>query len=352
MFTKIFPGRVFLRAALLLSLITSGLAAPRAKAEIANYQVFQDQAAFYAELDPDTIRVVDFDHYPDGTPVPTGYDPAGNWSGFELMGDEWSSLGVTFSTPSGQPMSTVNITELPQGNFWYNYSSPPNSLTPGQPPFVGYGVPHSPDTGDPLYIRFDPPRWAVGLVFVDNSPQGDAEHVEFRAADGSIIADLPSPATGYLSFLGIVSDTPVASIQVFEETYDGDDVSYDDIALGIPSGLAIEATIDIKPETLNLKSMGNWVTAYIELPDGYDVADIGVSTLTLEDTIPAEDHPAGVGDYDADGIPDLMVKFDRQALIEYLDGATGEVTLRVRGELGDGTPFEGSDTITAINKGK
>jgi hypothetical protein len=32
-----------------------------------------------------------------------------------------------------------------------------------------------------------------------------------------------------------------------------------------------------------------------------------------------------------------MVKFDRQVLIEYLDGTTGEVTLTVGGELGDGT---------------
>jgi hypothetical protein len=107
--------------------------------------------------------------------------------------------------------------------------------------------------------------------------------------------------------------------------------------------------VDIEPDTLNVKSEGKWVTAYTELPEGYDVDDIDVSTVTLEGTIPAEAHPTEVDDHDNDGIHDLMVKFDRQALIEYLGGATGEVTLTVSGELSDGAPFEGSDTITVIN---
>jgi hypothetical protein len=118
------------------------------------------------------------------------------------------------------------------------------------------------------------------------------------------------------------------------------------------SATALTVTIDIDPETLNLKIKGKWVTVYAELPEGYDVADINVGTVTLKGTIPAEAHPIEIGDYDNDGIPDLMVKFDRQALIEYLDGTTGEVTLTVSGELGDGTPFEGSDAITVINPGR
>jgi hypothetical protein len=114
----------------------------------------------------------------------------------------------------------------------------------------------------------------------------------------------------------------------------------------------LEAVVDIHPNTLNLKSKGKWAAAYIELPDGYNVADIDVSTVLLESTIPAELSLTEVGDYDNDDIPDLKVKFDRQALIEYLDGMVGEVTLTASGELGEDTPFEGSDTITVINPGK
>jgi hypothetical protein len=114
----------------------------------------------------------------------------------------------------------------------------------------------------------------------------------------------------------------------------------------------LPAVIDIKPDTLNLKSNGKWITAYIELPESYDVADIDVSSVLLEGTIPARPRPVKVGDHDGDGIPDLKVKFDRQALIEYLDGTTGEVMLIVTGELDEGTPFEGGDTIKVIRPGK
>ena len=105
--------------------------------------------------------------------------------------------------------------------------------------------------------------------------------------------------------------------------------------------------VDIDPDTLNLKSKGKWITAYIELPEGYDVNGIDVSTVRLDDTIPAELRPTEIGDYDNDGIPDLMVKFSRQDLIEIL--SVGQATLTITGEV-NGTSFEGSDTIRAIGK--
>lgn len=46
----------------------------------------------------------------------------------------------------------------------------------------------------------------------------------------------------------------------------------------------IPAAIDIDPNTLNWISKGRWITCYIELPEGYDVGDIDVSTITLDDT--------------------------------------------------------------------
>ena len=109
----------------------------------------------------------------------------------------------------------------------------------------------------------------------------------------------------------------------------------------------VQATIDLDPDTLNLKSKGNWVTAYIELPEGHDVADVDLATVLLEETIPAPSHPANVGDHDHDGVPDLMVKFSRQDLIAYLkaNGLTsGDVELAVTGYV-DSVPFEGTDSI-------
>lgn len=111
----------------------------------------------------------------------------------------------------------------------------------------------------------------------------------------------------------------------------------------------VEATIDIDPDTLNINSKGNWITCYIELPD-YDVEDIDVSTVMLEDTILAEASPTEVGDNDDDGVPDLMVKFDRLDVCEILD-PEDEVEITVTGELTDGRKFIGSDTIRVIDKG-
>ena len=117
----------------------------------------------------------------------------------------------------------------------------------------------------------------------------------------------------------------------------------DNIVIGV-----ISADVTIKPETLNLKSKGKWVTVYTELPAGYNVTEINVSTMMLNETVPAELHPTEIGDYDDDGIPDLMVKFDRQAVIAMLPVGDA-VNVTVTGKLYDGTPFEGSDTIRVID---
>jgi len=113
--------------------------------------------------------------------------------------------------------------------------------------------------------------------------------------------------------------------------------------------LQTATTIDIDPDTLNLKSKGKWITAYIELPEGYGVGDIDISSILLNGTIPVDPNaPTAVGDYDGDGVADLMVKFNRTAVCEFIlsKGITvGNVTLTVSGRLYDGTEFEGCDTI-------
>ena len=119
---------------------------------------------------------------------------------------------------------------------------------------------------------------------------------------------------------------------------------FDYFRIAMPSLVPI---VDIAPDTLNLKSKGKWITAYIELPEGYDVNDINVSSILLNDTIPAELEPIAIGDCDNDTVPDLMVKFNRTAVSEFILGqniAYGNVTLTITGEVA-GTLFEGSDII-------
>ena len=98
---------------------------------------------------------------------------------------------------------------------------------------------------------------------------------------------------------------------------------------------------------MNLESKGNWITAYIELSEGYNVSDFDVEAVELG-------HNGFVlaaewGDVQGNA---LMVKFDRQVLREYLKAkgiANFEVTLTITGEV-KGTPFEGTDTIRVIRE--
>lgn len=114
-----------------------------------------------------------------------------------------------------------------------------------------------------------------------------------------------------------------------------------------PDIITFESNIDIDPDTLNSNSSGKWITCYIELPDGYDVVDINVSTILLNDAVPAESRPTTISDYDVDGIPDLMVKFDRQVVQDILEPGD-DVAIMVTGELTDETYFSGIDIIRVI----
>jgi len=121
-----------------------------------------------------------------------------------------------------------------------------------------------------------------------------------------------------------------------------------------PTSPLVEATVDIDPNSLSLKSKGKWITAYIELPKSYDVKDINISMIMLNCTIPAELRPIAIGDYDNDGVPDLMVKFNRTEVISYIISTKGrqtrfsQVKLTITGGLKNGIHFEGSDTIKIL----
>lgn len=112
----------------------------------------------------------------------------------------------------------------------------------------------------------------------------------------------------------------------------------------------IPATVDIDPDTLNLRSHSQWTTCYIELPTRFDLNRIVVSSIRLADAFSVDpDAPTEVGDHDLDGIPDLMVKFSRKEFASYVYNVLGfrygSMTLKVTGQLSDGSILEGSDTI-------
>ena len=117
----------------------------------------------------------------------------------------------------------------------------------------------------------------------------------------------------------------------------------------------VDATIDINPNTLNLKSNGKWIMAKIELDASDNITLVDIPTVAIVDingvpvNIPAEwgncDFDVG-GEYGEFSLR-CMVKFDRSAVQDACD--PGPATITIAGQLTDGTAFEGSDIINVIN---
>jgi hypothetical protein len=110
----------------------------------------------------------------------------------------------------------------------------------------------------------------------------------------------------------------------------------------------IPTIVDFDPDTLNLKSRGKVVTVYVELPTAYDVAQIDISSISLNDIVLALVKPTELGDYDVDGVPDLMVKFSRCDVADMLDVGE-EIVVTIAGEVA-GISFEGNDSIKVVDK--
>ena len=113
--------------------------------------------------------------------------------------------------------------------------------------------------------------------------------------------------------------------------------------------VVIPATVDVDPDTLNLKSNGEWITAYITLPEEYNVENIVLETVEIEGIQAVWAEIQGSV---------YMVKFDRATVRDTLTGAVDyegglkfyDLIVTVKGQLVDGTPFEGSDAVTVIKK--
>jgi PKD repeat protein len=137
----------------------------------------------------------------------------------------------------------------------------------------------------------------------------------------------------------------VADVVVGEE--DTADNTYINGKVTITTAVMLSAKVDLDPDTLNLNSKGKWISCSIELLESYKAEDIDVSTVLLDGVIPA-DWGTAEGNI-------MMVKFERFKVIQYMRNVLGitkgEVTLTVTGQLFDGTPFEGSDTIMVISEG-
>ena len=196
----------------------------------------------------------------------------------------------------------------------------------------------------------------TGAFYFYAQPRSNSGLVNITASSNSTTISQDVDSNGGASYFGFYADgtDTLSSITITSITSSTSDIDFAVGEFGIAEAQVIpdeiQAAIDIDPDSLNLNSKGKWITCYIELPEDYDVEEIKVSTIKLNDEVPAESRPTGIGDYDDDGIAELMVKFDRSA-VQGILGAGNEVEITVTGELEDDTKFEGSDTIRVIDKG-
>jgi len=180
-----------------------------------------------------------------------------------------------------------------------------------------------------------------------DAPTGEGWYEEAETASMSV-----SPVAGFIFkywFLDGALQTPYSF-----------DLSTEIVGMDSPhtatARFAVVATVDVIPNTLNLKSKATYVKAFVELPEGYDVGEIDVSTILLNSTVLVDSEAAvEIGDYDGDGVPDLMVKFSGAEVFDYIKDNVDltelagkksmDVALTVTGELSNTIMFQGSDTV-------
>jgi hypothetical protein len=102
-------------------------------------------------------------------------------------------------------------------------------------------------------------------------------------------------------------------------------------------------TLNIDPDTLNLKSKGRWITAYLAT-DNAKADDIDAPSLLLNDVIRAEW-------WNIQNETILLAKFDR-ATVQSIVSVSDSIDIKVTGQWKDGERFVAHDAIRVINPGR
>ncbi len=122
-------------------------------------------------------------------------------------------------------------------------------------------------------------------------------------------------------------------------------VSYDCVANKVESSVNtfIFADVNVMPTTLNLGSKGDYVTAVIKLPAGYDCTMVDISTVKLQGTLPVVAVSGSCSTVD----DRATVKFNRAAVAGIV--SPGSNIMVVTGSTFGGTPIVGSSIMNAIH---
>jgi len=112
---------------------------------------------------------------------------------------------------------------------------------------------------------------------------------------------------------------------------------------------SIYGSFDLRPEVVNLRSSGKYLTGFLSLPDGHTVRDVFIPSIMLNGVVYASTsfgpHNPVVEFKNKDC---LMLKFDKEWVQEILSEGDS-VPVWVVGSFVDGTPFMAAGEVTVVD---
>ena len=123
----------------------------------------------------------------------------------------------------------------------------------------------------------------------------------------------------------------------------------------------IAATVDIRPNTINLRRNGNFIMGVIKLPEGYSIENIDLTSIVVTKINGIPLDPSITADWafiDDEIMDSVIAKFPNKTFKDACLAADitypANVEISVSGTLTDEakTPFEGTDQVRVIKPGK
>jgi len=121
----------------------------------------------------------------------------------------------------------------------------------------------------------------------------------------------------------------------------------------------VTAMVDINPNTINLKRRGQFISAKIRMPEGYDLANIVPDSIKLYMMKDNDELTEGIPAQRvmADMFDDVLnVKFSNLAVLnlikENITAFPATVKFLVQWQIQGGEVYEGTDEVRVINPGK
>ncbi len=173
-------------------------------------------------------------------------------------------------------------------------------------------------------------NWGAGNINLD--PQ--------FTSDYHLLSGSPCINAGDPAFVADTGQTDIDGDARISGT--GVDIGADEVAAAVS---AIHAIVKVTPKALNLTSKGNWISCSIALGDDYDIGDVIVDSVKLNNELTPVRTEINEDDQK------MLVKFDRSLTQDMLSGADSTALMTITGSLQGGPDFEGDDIIKIVKTG-